>query len=276
VLVGLVTMRDLLLQPKSAKLEEFMIAKPFALVADTPLMDAMKTTLNKHFPTYPVCDHAGKLLGTVRGSDLFERQAFEISAQAGSMVGVDKEEHVATPWSRSFRFRHPWLLVNLATASLAASVVGSFQDSIDKIIVLAVFLPLIAGQSGNTGCQSLAVALRGMTLGELKPGRTSMLAWKETVLGATNGFVVGVLAGIGMYIFATQQQSAEPPLVLGIIVCTAMTIACTASSIAGVLVPVILKRCGADPSVASAIFLTTMNDIVAMGCFLGLATFWLL
>ncbi len=276
ILVGVITMRDLLLQSKSAPLEDFMLRNPFSLRPETSVMDAMKSTVNKHFPTYPVCDASRQLLGVVRGSDLFEKQAFEISAQAGSMVGVDKEEHIATPWLRSFKFRHPWLLVNLATAALAASVVGSFQDSIDKIIVLAVFLPLIAGQSGNTGCQSLAVALRGMTLGEMKSGHVWSFAWKETVLGAMNGFVVGVLAGVGMYIFAGQQNAAEPPLVLAIIVCTAMTVACTCSSIAGVLVPVILRRCGADPAVASAIFLTTLNDVISMGCFLGLATFWLL
>src|SRR5213075_2500900 len=94
----------------------------------------------------------------------------EISAQAGAMVGIEKEERLATPWPRSFKFRNPWLLLNLLTAFLAAGVVGIFQGTLDKIVVLAVFLPVLAGQSGNTGCQALAVTLRGMTLGELEGG----------------------------------------------------------------------------------------------------------
>ena len=108
----------------------------------------------------------------MRGQTLFEQQAFEISAQAGTMVGVEKEERLGTPWLRSLKFRHPWLQLNLLTAFLAAAVVGMFQDTIDQLVVLAVFLPVLAGQSGNTGCQALAVVLRGITLGELdrEPG----------------------------------------------------------------------------------------------------------
>lgn len=275
-LLGIVTMRDLLLAAPGATLDTLMLRDPFSLKPGMPLMDALKLTVNKHFPCYPVCDNEGRLTGIVWGAKLFAAQAVEISAQAGSMVGVDKEEHSTTHWKRSFRFRHPWLLINLVTAGVAASVVGLFQDSIDRIVALAVFLPLIAGQSGNTGCQSLAVALRGMTLGELKPGRARFLLLKETILGALNGLVVGVLAGIGMWIFATAQHTEEPPLVLGITVCLAMTIACTFSSIAGVLVPVTLRKCGADPVTASSIFVTTSNDIISMGCFLGLATLFLL
>ena len=91
---------------------------------ETPLVDAMRTVVTRHYPAYPVCDAAGRLVGMVRGQALFERQAFEISAQAGSMVGVEKEERVGTPWLRSFKFRHPWLQLNLLTAFLAAAVVG--------------------------------------------------------------------------------------------------------------------------------------------------------
>lgn len=275
-LLGIVTMRDLLLASAETPIEQLMLRDPFTLKTDTPLLGAIKLTVNKHFPCYPVCDDDGRLAGIIWGAKLFAAQAVEISAQAGSMVGVDKEEHTTTHWKRSFRFRHPWLLINLVTAGMAASVVGAFQGSISKVVALAVFLPLIAGQSGNTGCQSLAVALRGMTLGELKPGRARFLLAKETILGALNGFVVGILAGIGMWIFAHLQKTPEPPFVLGITVCMAMTIACTASSIAGVLVPVILRRCGADPVTASSIFVTTSNDIISMGCFLGLATLLLL
>ena len=109
------------------------------------------------------------------------------------MVGVEKEERVGTHWLRSFKFRHPWLQLNLLTAFVAAAVVGIFQDTIDRVVVLAAFLPVLAGQSGNSGCQALAVTLRGITLGDLRNVRTRRLVLKEalTLVGA------GVVLGLG-------------------------------------------------------------------------------
>ena len=168
-LVGIVTMRDLLLADRNTKLADVMLTDVFFLTPDTQLRDAMRLVLNRHFPVYPVCDADRTLVGEIRGQTMFEEQAFEISAQPGKMVGVDREERLSTPWKRSLLFRHPWLQLNLLTAFLAAAVVGVFQDTIDRIVILAMFLPVLAGQSGNTGCQALAVTLRGITLGELKP-----------------------------------------------------------------------------------------------------------
>jgi magnesium transporter len=110
---------------------------------------------------------------------LFEQQAFEISAQAGSMVGVEKEERLATPWQRSFKSRHPWLQLNLLTAFVAASVVGFFQDTLTRSSCSRCFLSVLRGQSGNTGCQALAVTLRGMTLGELRADKTAKLVRRK-------------------------------------------------------------------------------------------------
>jgi magnesium transporter len=231
----------------------------------------MRSVLNRHYPVYPVCEPDGRLIGLVRGQTMFEVQAIEISAQAGSMVGVEKEERLSTPWPRSLKFRHPWLQLNLLTAFVAAAVVGIFQDTIDQIVVLAVFLPVLAGQSGNTGCQALAVALRGMTLGELKPGREKLLVLKEGLLGLLNGALVGLTAGAGMYFFARSQDNPDA-LLLGLIVAIAMTVSCVISGVSGALIPMTLKRLGADPATASSIFLTTATDVASMGIFLGLAT----
>src|SRR5438046_8867891 len=118
---------------------------------------------------------------------MFEAQAIEIILQAGSMVGVKKEERLATPWLTSLRLRHPWLQLNLLTAFLAAAVVGIFQDTIDRLVILALFLPVLAGQSGNTGCQALAVTLRGLTPAELQPAAERALATKEAWLAWPNG-----------------------------------------------------------------------------------------
>jgi magnesium transporter len=187
------------------------------------------------------------------------------------MVGVDKEERLSTPWPLSLKFRHPWLQLNLVTAFLAAAVVGIFQDTIDQIVILAAFLPVLAGQSGNTGCQALAVALRGMTLGELQPGRERVLVMKEGLLGFLNGALVGVVAAAGMYI-AARMQGNPAAVMLSAIVFFAMILSCIVSGIAGALIPLTLRRLGADPATASSIFLTTATDVASMGLFLALAT----
>jgi magnesium transporter len=231
----------------------------------------MKLTLDKHFPVYPVVDDEGRLQGTVRGQKMFEAQTVELSAQAGEMVGVDKEERLATPWPRSLLFRHPWLQLNLLTAFVAAAVVGFFQGTIDKLVVLAVFLPVLAGQSGNTGCQALAVTLRGLTLGELRDGGSRRLVLKEGLLGLFNGALVGISAGIGMYVVA-RAQANEQALLLSLVVFLAMVGSCVVSGLAGALIPLTLRRLGADPATASSIFLTTATDVASMGLFLGLAT----
>jgi magnesium transporter len=270
-LLGVVVMRDLLFADREAPLADVMVPNPFSLKPDMPLVEAMTLALNRHFPEYPVCGAEGHLIGTVRGHAMFEAQAFEISAQAGSMVGVEKEERLATPWRRSLRLRHPWLQLNLLTAFIAGAVVNLFQDTIDQLVVLAVFLPILAGQSGNTGCQALAVTLRGVTLGDLKKGNERMLVLKEGLLGLLNGSLVGTSAGIGMYLLARSQDNPMAGT-LALVVFFAMIGSCVISGISGALVPLTLKKLGADPATASSIFLTTATDVVSMGLLLGLAT----
>lgn len=270
---GVVTMRDLLLNAPDHRLEQLMLRDIFSLKPDETLLDAMKATMNRHYPVYPVCAD-GKLVGLVRGQALAEAQAFELSAQAGSMVGVEKEERLATPVWRSFLFRHPWLQLNLLTAFIAAAVVGLFEKTLDQIVLLAVFLPVLAGQSGNTGCQALAVSLRAMTLGELKKGKEWQAVLKEATLGLANGALVGLTAGAGMVVYAHIMKNPVP-WKLGGIVFLAMIGSCVVSGACGALVPTILRRLGADPATASSIFLTTATDVVSMGLFLGLAT-WII
>lgn len=270
-LLGIVTMRDLLFSARERTLEQVMLRGAFALHAAMPLADAMRLVLDRHYPVYPVVDAGQRLIGLVRGQTMFEAQAIEITLQAGSMVGLEKEERLATPWTYSLKLRHPWLQLNLLTAFLAAAVVGLFQDTIDRLVILALFLPVLAGQSGNTGCQALAVTLRGMTLGELKPGTERPLIAKETWVGCLNGVGVGIAAAVGMYITATGQ-SQDQPWMLAFVVFLAMIASCMASGISGAMIPLTLKRLGFDPATASSIFLTTATDVVSMGMLLGLAT----
>ncbi|MEZ5485266.1 MAG: magnesium transporter [Lysobacteraceae bacterium] len=273
-LAGVVAFRELVFADPQQRLDEIMLRDPFSLRPQQPLLDAMQEVVTRHYPVYPVCDDDGRLLGQVRGQDLFEQQAFEISAQAGAMVGVEKEERLATPWPRSFRFRHPWLQINLLTVFVSAAVVGLFQDVIDRVVVLAMFLPVMAGQSGNLGSQTMAVTLRGMTLGEIDHHTKRWLVSKEAWMGLLNGLITGAVAAAAMY-FISRGQMPDQAMTLALITLCALGLSCVLSGVAGVLIPLILKRFGFDPATASTIFLTTLTDVFSMGSFLGMAA-WLL
>ncbi len=268
---GVIVMRDLLLGRPEQEVQEIMLRNPFYLEPGMTLTEAMNAVLARHYPVYPVCDARGQLVGLLRGQMLFEAQAVELSAQPGSMVGVEKQERLTTPWARSLKFRHPWLQVNLVSGFIAAAVVGYFQDTIDRILVLAGFVPVLIGQSSNTGVQTLSVALRGMTLGELHSGRARILVLKETWLGFVNGLLTGITAGIGMLVFAKLQGNPQA-LMLALVVFLAVIGSCLLSGIAGALVPLIMRKCGADPVTASSIVLTTITDVASLAVFLGLAT----
>jgi magnesium transporter len=149
-------------------------------------------------------------------------------------------------------------------------VVGLFQGTIDRLLILTIFLPVLAGQSGNTGSQALAITLRGIVLGELRPGMEAALVRKEALLGLLNGALVGLVAALGMYAVATSQHSLSAPM-LSAVVFLAMIGSCVISGIFGAIVPLTLKRFGADPVTASTIFLTTATDVTSMGMLLGLA-----
>jgi magnesium transporter len=248
-----------------------MVRNPFFLRPDAPLAVAAKEVLNRHYPVYPVCDEDGRLVGTVRGYALFEAQAFEISAQAGSMVGVEKGERLVTPWLRSLRLRHPWLQFNLLTGFLSAAVVGFFQETIDHMVILAVFLPVLSGQASNTGSQALAISVRGMTLGDFGTGTAAFVLRKEALLGLLNGLLVGISAGLAMLGVAVLQDSPHP-VTLAAVVFLAMTGSCLVGGVAGVAIPLTLRRFGTDPASAASILLTTIAEVASIALFLGLAS----
>lgn len=270
-LVGIVGMRDLLLAKPSETLAGIMVRNPFSFRTDTPVREAVDEVLYRHYPMYPVVDEHQQVVGVVHGWKLYERIASELSGQAGTQYGVAKEEQINTSVFSAFRMRHPWLQVNLITAFAAAFVVGMFEDTITQVVALAAFLPVLAGQSGNTGCQALAITLRGITLGQMRNYPVSKLLRKEILLGALNGALVGVIAGMAMFGYAVATGSVHPFL-LGLVIFIAMIGACVGSGIFGVMVPLVLKRFGADPATASSIFLTTFTDIIGMGLMLFLAT----
>ena len=199
------------------------------------------------------------------------QRSIELSAQPGVMVGVGREERLATPWHRSMRLRHPWLQFNLLTTMLAGGMVLLFKDTMNRLLILAVFVPILISQASNTGAQTLAVTLRGISLGELRAGRAKALILKEALLGLLNGALVGLVASIAMYVLARARHQSGVP-VLSAVVFLAMICSCVISGICGAIVPLALKKLGGDPATASSIVLTMITDIVALLLLLGLAT----
>ena len=198
------------------------------------------------------------------------KRSLELSAQPGVMVGVDKEERLATPWYRSMRIRHPWLQFNLFTSLLGGGTVLLFHDTINRLLILAVFVPILISQTSNTGGQTLAITLRGLALGDLKAGKEKALLLKEALLGLLNGILVGMVAAMAMYVAATLLDLTIAPI-LSLVVFLAMTGSCVVSGVFGAAVPLILRKFGADPATASSIVLTTVTDVVALMLLFGLA-----
>lgn len=274
-LAGVIVLRDLFLARPEQGVREFMITPPFFLTPELSILDAMKLVVSRHYPVYPVCDAEGRLVGLVRGQVLFEKQAFVISAQSGKMVGVRVQERLSTHWLRSLGYRHPWLLFNLLVSMLSAAVVSMYQDAIRQLVILAIFLPVISSQARNSGAQTMAVTLRGLTTGEWGDRGASRVMLKEGTLGLLNGLAVGLVGGIFIYVQARLQGTANPEILAAVLI-VAMGLGCTVSAVAGVAIPLILRRLGADPALAAGIIFTTIATVVSQAAFLALAVWWAL
>lgn len=217
----------------------------------------------------PVVDENNILLGRITIDDVVDIIRSQAEHQALSAAGLDEDEDLFSPVWRAMRRRLIWLSINLGTAFLAASVVGEFADTIDKLVALAVLMPIVAGMGGNAGTQVLALMVRGLALGQVGAANVRTLLWKETRVALLNGLVLGSLLALIVLIWF---HSFGLSLVIGV----ALTANLLFAAVAGVLVPVAIKRAGYDPALASGIFLTTVTDVMGFFTFLGLATLILL
>jgi len=213
----------------------------------------------------PVTDINHNLLGVIRNDALLSASKKEMSEDLLAMFGAGREEHALSKVSFAVRKRLPWLQVNLATAFLASMVVGLFEDTIAKITILAIFLPVVAGQSGNTGSQALAVTIRGLALKEIRISQWFRVAKKELMVGFINGVAVAITTGVIVFFWSSSSGIA---IVIGISMILSMLIA----GFAGAIIPIGLKAIGQDPATSSSIILTTVTDICGFLSFLGLAT----
>jgi magnesium transporter len=209
------------------------------------------------------------LLGRITIDDVVDIIREQAEHQALGAAGLDEDEDLFSPVRRAVRGRMLWLGINLVTAFLASSVVGQFEGTLQQVVALAVLMPIVAGMGGNAGTQVLALMVRGIALGQVGASNAKVLLWKEIRVGLLNGLMLGSLVGlVALAWFHSWQLS----LVIG----AALTINLCAAALAGVLVPLTLKRMGFDPALAGGVILTTVTDVIGFLSFLGLATLVLL
>ncbi|MGH2721657.1 MAG: magnesium transporter [Actinomycetota bacterium] len=213
----------------------------------------------------PVLDFDHRLIGVIRPERFFSASQEAKSADLQKMVGASKDERALSAVPFAVRKRLPWLNVNLLTAFLAAAVVGVFEGTIARITALAVLQPVVAGQSGNSGAQALAVTMRGLALREVRQSHWRRVALKELGVGLVNGVAIALVTAIAVFLWSRSAG-------LSLVIAVAMIISMTLAGVAGASVPMVLKALGQDPATASSIVLTTVTDVVGFASFLGLAT----
>ncbi|MCD6339043.1 MAG: magnesium transporter [Verrucomicrobia bacterium] len=265
-LVGVVPLRSLVFASPGQRVGEIMSREVRAIRADADREELARQFERYHFLALPVVDEEGRLLGIVKASDALEAAKDEATEDMQLMVGLSGEEHVTTPWQRAVSRRLPWLLVNLGTAFLAGWVVGLFQDTIARWTALAVFLPIIAGQGGNAGMQTLTIIVRDLATGDLPPALGWRALSKELLVGLLNGLAIGLVVGVIGWLWQGNW-------LLGLVAGAAMFLNLVAAAFAGVCIPLGLRLFRLDPALASSIFLTTVTDVAGFFFFLGLAAF---
>lgn len=215
----------------------------------------------------PVVDESGQLLGRITVDDVVDVIDEEAEEDLLNLGGVS-ESDISSSLLETARKRFVWLLVNLVTAGIAASVIGLFEDTIAQVVALAILAPVVASMGGNAGTQSLTVAVRALAMREI--GRTNALRviLKEVALGIINGAIFGLVVGLVAWAWFGKPM-------LGVVIGLALVLNLMAAGLAGMSIPLILERLGVDPAVASGVFLTTVTDVVGFFTFLGLAT-WLI
>jgi magnesium transporter len=263
VLQGVVSIRDLLVAPPATPLAEILDPDVHAVDVSTDREEVALTLQKYDLLAIPVVDGDGRLVGVTEADELIDVLAEEATEDMYRMVGLDEDESPYAPVARTIRLRLPWLVVNVFTAFVGALVVSLFGSTLEKAVVLAAFLPVVANQSGVTGTQSATVMVRTIALRGIGGGLRTALT-RELVVGLANGLVVGMLIA-GVALLFTRNE------VLALLLLTTMTIASGLAASAGQLVPVLLRSMGADPALASSIFVTMLTDALSFLLLLGLA-----
>jgi magnesium transporter len=267
-LVGVTSLRRLLLVSPETPLKRIMTTDLISARVDMDQEEVAQQVASYNLLAIPVVDEENKLVGVITVDDIIDVIKDEATEDIYRLAGVAGDERPFTPAGESLRKRLPWLGVNLVTAFVAASVVALFEGTIERITVLAVFMPIVAGMGGNAATQTLTVIVRGIALGDLTWSNSRKALVKEAVVGVGNGVVLGLIAAL-----VAWGTRGNP--VLGLVLCAAMIINMFVAATAGTLVPLGLRAANVDPALASSVFITTLTDVFGFFSFLGLATIFM-
>ncbi len=268
VLIGSASIQDLALAPSGTSIGTIADRRVVSIKSVELATEVVQICEEYHLSSLPVVDYEDKLIGVIRYNALVNAVHQDAMEDIQSMVGASPSERSLSPISFAVKKRLPWLQINLVTSFLAAAVVGIFESTINEITALAVLLPVVAGQSGNTGAQALAVTLRGLSLREIRLQHWWPVLRKEIGTGFLNGLAVAMIAMVGVWFWSGSWGLCG---VIGL----SMTISMCIAGGAGAMVPIILKGLNQDPAQSSSIIITTVTDVTGFLSFLGLASIFI-
>ena len=264
-LAGKVLLSRVALANPATAMSELLQPVTATVRATDPLSEVNEAFERGNVLDIPVVDHDGVFVGAITHENLVDSIRSDAASDLQTMVGAGKDERALSSPFFTVKKRMPWLQINLLTAFLAASVVGVFEETIAKVTALAVLLPVVAGQSGNTGAQALAVTMRGLALREITVRQWASVMRKEVIAGLINGLAIATTCGLGVYLWSQSFG-------LVAVIMSSMVLAMIAAGFAGAIIPVILTRLGQDPATSSSIILTTVTDVAGFFAFLGIAS----
>ncbi len=274
-LKGVVSFRELVFARPGRGLDSVMVADPVSVTTDMDREIVSELIHRFHLVAIPVVDEQHRLVGIVKWGEAIEAIQAEAGEDLAVMFGAGEAETVFTPVGHSVRMRLPWNIFNLAAGFVTVFVISLFQGTLSNFAVLAAFMPLVAGLSGNSGAQAVAVTIRSIAVGDLPPGREWRAVRRELAIGLSRGVVIAVL---GALVAATAvvlfpgESSGVTSAQMAIIIFVSMMIGFLMAALAGSSIPLLLRRFGFDPAMASNIFLTMVTDAVGFGVFLATAT----
>jgi magnesium transporter len=269
---GVVSFRDLVFSRPGRGLDEVMVRDPVAVTTDSDREEVAELILRYHLIAIPVVDseEGRRLVGMVKFGEAIEAIQAEAGEDIAVMVGAGEEESVFTPVRLSVQRRLPWILFNLVVGFLIATMIAQFEGTLAAYAILVAYMPLVALVGGNSGAQSLAVVIRSIAVGDLPPGRARRAVRREMAVGMINGVIVAAIAGLigALTVSLLGDQGAVSPAKMATIIMVAILVAFFVAGLVGAGIPVVLRRMGQDPALASNIFLTLTVDLVSFGTFL--------
>lgn len=268
VYVGMLRLADLLIRDPEDSVESHMVSEHEAIPATMDSHEVGRLFEQRNLISAPVVDGTGKLIGRITIDDVVDVIRDEGDQTLMRMAGLDEEDDIFAPVFATSRRRMLWLGVNLATALLAAWVIGLFEATIEKVVALAVLMPVVASMGGIAGSQTLTIVIRGMALGQVGQSNAGWLLSREMMVGLINSVLWAlVVAVIATYWFGQPA--------LGVIVAVALVVNLVVAAIAGTMLPLFLRRMLIDPALAGGVVLTTVTDVVGFMTFLGLGAMFL-